>query len=78
MTSAWGPLTMWTVYDHPRDFPNNYVARKFLVDADGPRPQEQILVCPHVDKIRATLAADGFVCLPRLPDDDPTIIEVWV
>jgi hypothetical protein len=22
-------LFIWTVYDHPRDFPNSYVARKF-------------------------------------------------
>lgn len=22
-------ITLWTVYDHPRDYPNNFVARRF-------------------------------------------------
>lgn len=33
-----GVLSIWTVYDHPLDFPNEYVARRFTVGTSGSRP----------------------------------------
>jgi hypothetical protein len=28
------PLVMWTVYKHPKDYPGEYVARKFVITQD--------------------------------------------
>ena len=28
------PLVMWTVYEHPKDCPGEYVARKFVITED--------------------------------------------
>lgn len=71
---------VWVIYDHPRDFPDNYVVR--LQTATG----EGIVVSPE-----AYLATDledarnycrertGGDCYPisRHPDDDPVIVECW-
>lgn len=73
------PLTMWTVYDHPTDYPNNYVARRFEVDANGPRPTDSIIITPDLEALRAMLAFElGLTCLTREPGDDPKIVEVWL
>ena len=29
-----GPLVMWRVYKHPKDYPGEYVARKFVITED--------------------------------------------
>ena len=28
------PLVMWRVYKHPKDYPGEYVARKFVITED--------------------------------------------
>jgi len=71
-------LQMWTVYDHPRDFPTEYVARMFEVDAAGARPTAMVLASISLDLLRDELAARGLTPLTRSPDDDPKIVEVWL
>jgi hypothetical protein len=71
-------LQMWTVYDHPRDFPNSYVARCFDVDGSGPRATDNIMVSPSLDALRDMLAARGLTALCRSPEDDPKIVETWL
>lgn len=72
-------LEMWTVYDHPRDFPNDYVARKWVVNGDGSYgPDEEVMICSELEPIRERLAASGYACMPRDPNDDATILETWI
>ena len=71
-------LAMWTVYDHPSDYPDSYVARRFDVDADGPRPSDQVIAAPELAIIRKSLHAFGLVPLGREPGDDPKIVETWI
>lgn len=72
---AWlDELAIWTVYDHPTDYPHNYVARKFF----GETPTSEIMVCPDVDEIRNVLRAYGLVRLSRQDGDDPKIMETWL
>lgn len=72
-------LPMWTIYDHPPQFPNNYVAREWIVDGDNvPRASSRMLVCPDLEQIRAYLREHGKVQLSRNDIDDPTIIETWI
>jgi hypothetical protein len=71
-----GLLTMWTVYDHPADYPGHFVARKWIVDAAGARPSMEAVFAPTLEQVRAKLPPDLF-CSPRQPGDEPQIVESW-
>jgi hypothetical protein len=67
-------LIMWVVYDSPRDFPNSFVARRWV----GELPTQNVMIGPDLDQLRTMLAQHGLICVPRLRDDDPKIVEVWM
>lgn len=71
-------LEMWTVYDHPKDFPHCYVARLFIITADLVTLTPKLLIGPNIEQIRQVLAGMGLSALPRQPDDDPVIMEMWL
>lgn len=72
------PLIIWTVYDHPTDFPDNFVARKFTTDANGPRATAEVVVADSLDAIRESMVQRGLTCLTRSPEDEPQIVETWL
>ena len=72
-------LSMWTVYNSPSDYPGKFVARRFDVDASGPKPSMSIIIMDDLDKLREMLAFEmHLVCLTRSPEDDPKIVETWL
>ena len=71
MTDA---LTIWTIYDHPRDFPDNYVARRFENDV----PTTEVIIAPDLDKLRRFFIHNGLVCIARSEEDQPQIVESWL
>jgi hypothetical protein len=71
-------LKLWTVYDHPKDYPNHYVARLSEIGPRGVVRREQVMVSGGILGIRAQLAAMGLMRMARQPDDDPVIVEVWL
>ena len=72
-------LAMWTVYDHPKDYPDSYVARRFDVDADGAKPTATMIACPDLDTLRNILAFELHLTpLARSKEDDPVIVETWL
>lgn len=71
-------LRMWTVYKHPTDYPEDYVARLFEVDADGPRPTPSIVIAPTLEFLREQMMDMGLVMLTRSPEDEPQIVETWL
>jgi hypothetical protein len=72
------PLRMWTVYERPSDYPENYVARLFEVDAVGSHATENIVIAPDLEFLRALMIGMGLVKMVRDPKDDPVIVEVWI
>jgi hypothetical protein len=70
-------LNIWTVYDHPADFPHSYVARRFEVDEGGSRPTNDI-VQGELQIIRESFRYCGLVRLLRAEADDPKIVEAWL
>jgi hypothetical protein len=70
-------LNIWTVYDHPAEFPYSYVARRFEVDEGGSRPTDDI-VQGELQIIRESFRYCGLVCLLRAEADDPKIVECWL
>lgn len=72
-------LRMWTVYDHPKDFPDYFVARLYEVDGSGVRATESVIQAKNLDTLREMLLCDmHLTCLPRFANDDPAIVEVWL
>lgn len=71
-------LNIWTIYDHPRDFPNSFVARRYVVSDGQSFVTNQIMVGPNLKQIREQMEVRGLHRLPRDPRDDPKIVESWI
>jgi hypothetical protein len=72
-------LPMWTIYNHPKDYPKSFVARLWYVGAGGsPIPTDQVIVFPTLEAIRDRMRAQGLTRLMRNENDDPVIIETWL
>lgn len=70
-------LEMWTVYDHPADFPDAFVARKWVVRAGGPIATPEVVMGVTLEEVRERLP-EGLYPLNRNEGDDPTIVETWL
>jgi hypothetical protein len=67
-------LAIWVVYDHPKDYPNNYVAREWR----GEAATGNYMVCPDLELLRGELINMGLVKLMPMDGDDPVILETWL
>jgi len=66
---------MWTIYDHPSDFPEVYVARLW----EGDRATDEHIVRAELTDLRIEVQRRGATGrLPRSLADDPVILEVWL
>ena len=70
-------LEMWTVYDHPHDYPEHYVARLWLVDGNGAKATSKYVSARTLKTLRQLLPP-GLVRLNRQSNDDAKIVEVWL
>jgi hypothetical protein len=70
-------LTVWVIYNSPRDHPGKWVLRAQDANRDGVRPHDDCYVCESLEQARAYLPW-GVVKLARHPEDDPVIYETWV
>lgn len=72
-------MGMWTIYKHPDDYPKSYVAKLFVVGDDGIRPTGSIIIAENLEAVRDIMIAEfHLVCLGRMQNDDPAIVEVWI
>jgi hypothetical protein len=71
-------LHLWTIYQHPRDFPDEFVARLYLVPG-GPNfgATSTILRGATLEAVRAQLPPDLYN-MGRQPEDDACIVETWI
>jgi hypothetical protein len=75
------PLSVFTIYERPRDFPLSFVVREYVVGAAGEIVASEIVaVAETLSAARALLAKQrpDLARIPRLADDDPVIVESWV
>ena len=65
------PLVMWRVYKHPKDYPGEYVARKFVITEDFYGPNNESISSRSLRDVRNVLRSlySGLIQLKRLPDD---------
>jgi hypothetical protein len=70
---ARGVLNIWTVFDHPRDYPNGFIARRFELD----QPTQDAFT-GQLDAIRDALMRCGLYRLKRNDADHPSVLETWL
>jgi hypothetical protein len=74
-----GVLPIWTIYAHPKDFPDAYVARMFETGPEGePVPTKVMLASPEIEALRAAFSHAGLTRLDRNEGDQPEIVESWI
>ena len=66
-------LTMWVIYKHPSDYPDEFVARKFILD----KPTSEIKTSDTIETLRLLLPM-GLTRVERDDSDDPVIVEAWL
>ena len=68
------------VYKHPKDYPGEYVARKFVITEDFYGPSNESISSRSLRDVRNVLRSlyRGLIQLKRLPDDEPYFVEVWL
>jgi len=74
------PLSIWTVYDHPRDYPEHVVARRWRITAGNAFPTADVRLFADLSAAQEYLGAPGLglTRLTRDVRDDPAIAEVWL
>jgi len=73
-----GALSIWTVYERPADYACGFIARRFEVTGQGPKPTGHVIKSIELDPIREKLTRAGLVCLARQDGDEPQIVESWL
>lgn len=68
-------LDMWVIYDHPKDFPHSFVARRWEVTTVE-KPTKDYYAAPTRAEVEALLPP-GLYFMPRFDNDDATIVGVW-
>lgn len=72
-------MLIWTIYDHPPDFPNHYVAREWRVTFDDEQLTGQALAATRLETVRKDLSELGLVMFaPRAEEDHPSVVETWI
>lgn len=67
-------MESWTIYDHPDDYPNHYVLRKFI----GEQATSVLVLSDQMEPLRSIVADMGLVPFKRMADDDASIVETWL
>lgn len=73
-----GQLSVWTLYDSPRDAPGMYVLRRHEVGAHGLRPTTDAFSSADIEELREIARRMGLHCIERHASDEPQIVESWL
>ena len=71
---------MWEGVQAPKDYPGEYVARKFVITEDVYRSSNESISSRSLTDVRNVLRSlyPGLIQLKRPPDDEPHVVEVWL
>ena len=72
-----GVLSIWTVYDHPKDYPDSFVARRSEASRAGTVATSDV-VTGDLTSIREAMVLCGLYRMQRAPADDRKIVETWL
>lgn len=67
-------VSIFVVYDHPRDYPSSIVVRRWCNE----KPDWGVRLFSSLGEAREALASAGLSSIGRMPGDDKAIVEVWL
>ena len=71
------PLSMWTIYERPRDYPTHFVTRRIDVHQGFTVHTDDFHLCSSLEVARQHVPGSA-VNIGREPADDPVIVETWL
>lgn len=72
-------LSMWTIFDRPKDHPDGHIARCFLTGSGLLEPMPTTsAITGELETIRESMLLCGLYCLTRDPNDHPNVVETWL
>lgn len=74
-------LSIYTIYDHPSDYPDQYVIKKWDVQKGNTEPVQDpryVYAGTDLEVCRDQMRNMGLVLMPREDSDDIVIIESWI
>jgi len=66
-------VELWVVYKHPKDYPDKFVARKWILD----KPTSEVVIGNTIEEVRIAIPKGLTRFLPDVTDD-PVIVEIWL
>jgi len=78
MAYAATTIDIWTICDHPTDFPDQFTACRHVAEAGRSYPTGELLVADDIEALRREMVERGLVCIGRQAGDDPVIVECWI
>ncbi len=69
-------MSIWTIYAQPKDFPEGYVVRRWMVGPGKASPAEAY-TAETLEDARQGIPP-GLHRMERTPEDDPAILESWI
>lgn len=70
-------LQMWVIYQHPLDYPDSFVLRRWIITDAGAKPTMDVQVASSLVAIRSHVPMHCYR-IDRYTDDEPHIVEVWM
>lgn len=70
-------LSVWSVFDHPVDYPIGFIARQFLISGGLVRSTLSSVQGSTLEQVRSKLPP-GLYRIDRDPGDDPKVVESWL
>lgn len=70
-------VSQWIIYDHPKDYPDKFVVRRWDIEDGMTTPNSRCDLAGSLDDARLFIPP-GMVRVPPLSGDDTVIAEVWI
>ena len=70
-------MDQYAIYDHPKDYPNKFVVRKWIIEAGQISAGELLGAVDTLEEARR-LIPSGLYRINRFDQDDPVLSEVWL
>lgn len=71
-------LVLYTIYDHPKDYPHEFVIRRWDGRTNQPIDKGEPFARGKTLKSVRHKLPPGLYRLQREPGDDPVIVETWI
>lgn len=72
-------LIIYTIFKHPKDFPDDYVLKRDAITGEGvKRDPDFCVTSKDVENLRKITRNAGLFRMSRHELDDPCILETWL